>query len=69
MGAAVTKPLFSADRRLLVPERSHLPGDVEEAQSARSFHRDGKVLFTFRQIKCRRAPCKASRLTAPTPSR
>jgi hypothetical protein len=49
--AAVTRPLFSADHHLLIPEGSHLLGDIVEAQRARFFHRNGKVLFVFRQIK------------------
>jgi len=49
--AVVTCPLFSADSDLLIPEGSRLLGDVVEAQPARRFHRNGKVLFVFRQIK------------------
>jgi len=49
--AIVTRPVFSADRGLLIPEGSRLHGDVVEAQPARRFHRNGKVLFVFRQIK------------------
>ena len=51
MEAVVTCPLFSADSDLLIPEGSRLLGDVVEAQPARRFHRNGKVLFVFRQIK------------------
>jgi hypothetical protein len=49
--AVVTRPLFSADQRLLIPEGSLLRGDVVEAQPARRLHRNGKVLFVFRQIE------------------
>jgi hypothetical protein len=49
--AVVTRPLFSTDQRLLIPEGSLLSGDVVEAQSARRLHRNGKVHFVFRQIK------------------
>jgi hypothetical protein len=49
--AVVTRPIFSANRTLLIPEGSRLLGEVVEAQHARSFHRNGKVLFVFRQIK------------------
>jgi hypothetical protein len=49
--AVVTRPLFSADHGLLIPEGSRLIGDVVEAQPARRLHRNGKVLFGFRQIK------------------
>jgi hypothetical protein len=49
--AVVTRPLFSTDQRLLIPEGSLLSGDVVEAQPARRLHRNGKVHFVFRQIK------------------
>ena len=49
--AVVTRPLFSADHTLLIPEGSRLLGDVVEAQPARRLHRNGKVLFVFRQIQ------------------
>ena len=51
MEAAVTRPLFSTAHDLLVPEGSHLFGEVVTAQPARRFHRNGKVLFVFRQLK------------------
>jgi len=49
--AVVTQPLFSADRALQIPEGSRLLGDIIEVQRARFLHRNGKVLFVFRQIK------------------
>jgi hypothetical protein len=49
--AVVTRPLFSPGHRLLVPEGSRLVGDVVTAQPARRLHRNGKLLFVFRQIK------------------
>lgn len=49
--AVVTRPVFSADHALLIPEGSRLLGDVVEAQRARLLHRNGKVLFVFHQIK------------------
>jgi hypothetical protein len=49
--AAVTRPVFSTDHDLLIPEGSRLFGNVVEAQPARRFHRNGKVLFVFHQIK------------------
>jgi len=49
--AVVTRPVFSADHALLIPEGSRLLGDVVEAQRARWLHRNGKVLFVFHQIK------------------
>lgn len=49
--AVVTRPLFSTGHSLLIPEGSRLVGDVVMAQPARCLHRNGKVLFVFRQIK------------------
>ncbi len=49
--AVVTRPLFSADHRLLIPEGSRLVGDVVEARPARRLHRNGKLLFVFRRIE------------------
>jgi hypothetical protein len=49
--AVVTRPLFSAGHGLLIPEGSRLVGDIVMAQPARCLHRNGKVLFVFRQIK------------------
>ncbi len=49
--AVVTRPLFSADHRLLIPEGAHVFGDLIAAQPARFFHRNGRLLFVFRQIK------------------
>lgn len=49
--AVVTRPLFSADYRLLIPEGSRLVGDIVEAQRARWLHRNGKLQFVFHQVK------------------
>jgi hypothetical protein len=49
--AVVTQPVFSPDHSLLIPEGTRLLGDVVQAQRARFFHRNGKVLFVFHQIK------------------
>ncbi len=49
--AVVTRPLFSSQGALLIPEGSHLLGDVVSSQRARRFHRNGKVFFVFRRIK------------------
>ncbi len=51
MEAVVTRPLFSADHGLLIPEGSRLLGDVLQAQPARRFRRNRKAFFVFRQIK------------------
>jgi hypothetical protein len=49
--AVVTRPQFSKDHRLLIPEGTRLLGEVVKTQKARFFHRNGKLLFTFRQIQ------------------
>jgi hypothetical protein len=49
--AVVTRPQFSKDHRLLIPEGSRLIGEVVKAQKARFLHRNGKLNFTFRQIQ------------------
>jgi hypothetical protein len=56
--AAVTRPVFAADGSLLIPEGSRLTGDVVQARRARFFHRNGKMLFVFRQIKLPKAPAQ-----------
>lgn len=48
--AIVTRPVFSSEHVLLIPEGSRLSGEVLKAQRARIFHRNGKVLFVFRRI-------------------
>jgi hypothetical protein len=49
--AVVTRPLFSADHALVIPEGTRLHGEVVEAQHAHRFHRNGKVFFVFRRIE------------------
>lgn len=49
--AAVIRPVFSSDHVLLIPEGSRLRGEVVEVKRARSFHRNGKLLFVFREIQ------------------
>ena len=49
--AEVTRPLFSTDRSLLIPQGSRLRGEIVDARAARRFQRNGKVLFVFRQLQ------------------
>ena len=49
--AEVTRPLFSTDDGLLIPEGARLRGEIVDARAARRFHRNGKVLFVFRQLE------------------
>ena len=49
--AVVSTPLFSADRKLILPEGTHLIGAVTAARRAKSFHRGGQLRFSFRSIE------------------
>ena len=49
--AVVSRPLFSADGDLIVPEGSLLLGEVTQVQSARRFGRNGKLRFRFTKIE------------------
>ncbi|HTQ57989.1 MAG TPA: hypothetical protein VMI94_26160 [Bryobacteraceae bacterium] len=57
--AVVTRPLFSDKHDLLIPEGSRLIGDVLTAQHARWLHRNGKLLFVFREIRPASGPAEA----------
>jgi hypothetical protein len=46
----LTVPLFSPEHKLLLPEGTKLTGEVVLAKKARSFHRAGKLRFTFQRI-------------------
>jgi len=48
--AVVTRPLFSAAHRLLIPEGSRLLGEVVKARPARRLHRSGTLLFVFHEV-------------------
>jgi len=56
--AVVTRPQFSADHRLLIPEGTLLRGEVVDAKHARWLHRNGKLLFAFRQVDLAHAPAQ-----------
>ena len=60
MEAMVTRPVFSAAHTLLIPEGSRLLGNVVRARPARRLHRNGKLLFVFRQIQL---PASAAKST------
>ncbi len=49
--AAVLRPVFSSDDRLLIPEGSRLVGTVVDAQPAGRLHRNGKLHIVFRQLE------------------
>ena len=48
--AILSRPLFSPDHKLLLPEGTHLTGAVTVALRARWFHRGGKLRFSFENI-------------------
>jgi len=48
--AVVSAPLFSADHKLVYPEGTVLTGAVVVARRARSFHRPGRLRFSFQKV-------------------
>lgn len=57
--ALVVEPVFDRDRQLVVPQGTVLVGKVSEAHSARSFGRNGKLRFTFQQMRFPAGPDRA----------
>ena len=49
--ALVIEPVFDKDKLLVVPQGATLIGKVASAQAARSFGRNGKLRFTFQQVR------------------
>lgn len=49
--AVLTKPVFSADDRLILPQGSELDGEVTFARAARRLHRNGQLRFLFETVK------------------
>lgn len=47
----VTEPVFSADRRLILPEGTVLHGEVTYAKRAAGFHRNGQLRFLFERVE------------------
>ena len=62
--AVLAEPVFSADRKLILPEGTHLEGTVVLAKRARFFHRSGQLRFTFKEIQL---PAEIARLQAAAP--
>ena len=48
--AVVSRPLFSSDHKLILPEGTLLTGSVTVAHPARWLHRGGQIRFNFRNI-------------------
>ncbi len=49
--ASVAEPVFNSDHILMVPEGSVLVGEITQTKRARSFGRQGKLRFRFRELK------------------
>ena len=49
--ATVAEPVFAADHSLVVPQGAVLVGRITRSTPAKSFHRDGKLRFDFRQLQ------------------
>lgn len=49
--ALIAEPVFDANHTLLVPQGSVLVGQITQAKAARSFGRQGKLRFRFRELK------------------
>jgi len=49
--ALVVEPVYSLDRQLVVPQGSILIGRVSSAKAASSLGRNGKLRFTFQQVR------------------
>ena len=49
--ARVAQPIFDARHILLVPEGSLLIGEITQSKPARSFGRQGKLRFSFRELR------------------
>jgi hypothetical protein len=49
--ALVVEPVYDRDKQLVVPQGSRLIGKVVIAEASRSFGRNGKLRFTFQQVR------------------
>ena len=49
--ALVVEPVYDRDKQLVVPQGSRLIGKVAIAEAAKSFGRNGKLRFTFQQVR------------------
>ena len=50
VAAILSRPLFSPDRKLILPEGTHITGAVTLVHRARWFHRGGQLRFTFQSV-------------------
>jgi hypothetical protein len=49
--AYVAEPVFNVDHAIVVPQGSVLTGEITRAKAARSFGRQGKLRFRFKELK------------------
>jgi hypothetical protein len=49
--AVLTRPLFSGDERLILPEGTELRGEVTFTKEAKSFRRNGQLRFLFETVQ------------------
>jgi hypothetical protein len=49
--AVVAEPVFNLEHSLVVPEGSLLEGEITQAKAARSFGRQGKLRFRFKELR------------------
>jgi hypothetical protein len=49
--AYIAEPVFNSDHALVVPEGSLLVGEITQAKPARSFGRQGKLRFHFKELR------------------
>jgi hypothetical protein len=49
--AVISQPLFSPDKKLILPEGTHLIGGVTMVHRARWFHRGGQLRFNFQRVE------------------
>jgi hypothetical protein len=49
--AVVSEPVFNAGHAVVVPQGSVIVGEITQAKPARSFGRQGKLRFRFRQLR------------------
>jgi len=49
--AVLTRPVFSTDQRLILPEGTRLTGEVTFVKRARWFHRHGQLRFLFEKVQ------------------
>jgi hypothetical protein len=49
--ATLTEPLLNSERKLLLPEGTHLVGSITRSEPAKRFGRNGQLSFTFKEIE------------------